>query len=369
MKTFKECFKKHKTNPHLKRKVFVAMSGGVDSSVAAALLKRDGYEVTGVFIKIWDPELSTCDWRAERRDALRATAKISVPLLTLDLSRDYKKLVINYLLSEYKLGRTPNPDVMCNKEIKFGLFYREALRLGADFIATGHYAIRRENDLLGISKDKEKDQTYFLWTIKQEILKHGLFPIGKYKKSEVRKLATKFDLSNAAKPDSQGLCFLGQIDFKTFLGRHLPKRFGKVLDEKGREIGEHNGVHFYTIGERHGFQVTVQTPASVPLYVIAKNVEKNILVVSPQPAKSMSAQNEIMLDQINWIIGLPPLPTEKLKARIRYRAPLVSCRVESLDHNRARVVFDKPLFGSAPGQSCVFYDSRGLICLGGGVII
>ncbi len=271
------------------KKVYVGMSGGVDSSVAAALLKEEGYEVVGVFIKIWLPELSNCDWRAERRDAMRAAAKIGIPLSTLDLSEEYKKLVIDYLLREYKLGRTPKPDVMSNKEIKFGLFYRAAIARGADFVATGHYALRRGSDLLapgkrgevadrplprlGVSKDKEKDQTYFLWTLTPEILAKTLFPIGDYKKSEVRKLATKFGLPNATKPDSQGLCFLGPVDFKDFLAQHLPEKIGQVLDEKGEVVGEHRGAHFYTIGERHGFTLFKQRPDETPRYIVAKDMK------------------------------------------------------------------------------------------------
>lgn len=359
----------------IKPKVFVAMSGGVDSSVAAALLKKQGYDIVGVFVKIagFTPSgVEGCDWREERRDALRAAARIGIPLVTLDLSAAYKKLVIDYLLKEYRAGRTPNPDVMCNKEIKFGVFYREALKRGADFVATGHYVKKK---LLGsscqllVSADKDKDQTYFLWSIKPDVLKHCLFPIGDYQKSEVRKLAAKFGLSNADKPDSQGLCFLGQINFKDFLAGYLPKKKGQVLNEEGKEVGEHNGAHFYTIGERHGFRVTAKTPDTSPLYVIAKDLVKNILVVSNQPRASVAARSEIVLDSVNWISGTPPLLAETIKVRIRYRAPLVSCRVECPTEDRARVIFTKPLFGSTPGQSCVFYDSRGIVCLGGGIII
>lgn len=368
------------------KKVFVAMSGGVDSSVAASLLQKAGYEVTGVFIKIWLPTLSACDWREERRDAMRVAARIGVPLITLDLSKDYKKLVIDYLLREYRAGRTPNPDVMCNKEIKFGIFYREAMKRGADFIATGHYASLRCGDdfpapgqggkvatkslpQLVTSADKNKDQTYFLWTLSSEILSKTLFPIGEYKKSKVRQLAKKFGLSNADKPDSQGLCFLGQIDFKDFLTEHLPIKLGPVCNEEGKKIGEHNGAHLYTIGERHGFRVTARTSNTTPLYIIAKDIKKNILIVSAQPTASQSVRREVNLNSVNWIAGAPPAPSQTIKARIRYRAPLLACRVASLPGNRARVTFLQPLFGATLGQSCVFYDSRGVTCLGGGVII
>ncbi len=329
-----------------KGKVVVGMSGGVDSSVAAALLKKEGYDVVGVFIKISVPELSNCDWRAERRDAMRAAAKIGLPLLTLDLSEEYKKLVIDYLLREYKAGRTPNPDVMCNKEIKFGVFYREAMKRGVDFVATGHYAIRRGDNFpapgqrgevatkssprLLTSRDKNKDQTYFLWTLTPEILAHTLFPIGEYKKSEVRKLAAKFGLPNAAKPDSQGLCFLGPVDFKDFLAQHLPEKVGQVLNEKGEVVGEHKGAHFYTIGERHGFTLFHQTPDEAPHYIVGKDVKNNTLTIAPKISE-LKIDNlggrEIVLKEVNWI-GRSPKSSDKLMARCRYRAPLVPCHIE-----------------------------------------
>ncbi|MEK7585273.1 MAG: tRNA 2-thiouridine(34) synthase MnmA [Patescibacteria group bacterium] len=353
-------------------KVCVGMSGGVDSSVAAVLLKKGGYEVVGVFIKIWIPELSNCDWRAERRDAMRAAAKIGIPLITLDLSAEYKKLVIDYLLREYRLGRTPNPDVMCNKEIKFGLFYREVMKRGADFIATGHYARKQ---LLGTScqllasKDKNKDQTYFLWTLTPEILSKTLFPIGDYKKSEVRKLAAKFGLPNAAKPDSQGLCFLGPVDFKDFLAQHLPEKVGQVLDGSGKVIGEHKGAHFYTIGERHGFTLSKQTPDEAPHYIVSKDMKNNTITIAVRIVNSKidnSRGREIILKEVNWI-GRAPKSSDKLMARCRYRAPLVPCHVK-VEGDRVKIIFDQPQTTIASGQSCVLYDARGVACLGGGVI-
>lgn len=349
----------------IKPKVFVAISGGVDSSTAAALLKKKGYDIVGVFIKI--EVAQGCDWREERRDARRAAAVLKIPLLTFDLSHQYEQSVIDYLLAEYRAGRTPNPDVRCNKEIKFGVFFNEARKHGADFIATGHYVLKQDSKLL-IAKDKNKDQSYFLWAIKPEVLESCLFPIGDYKKSQVRRLARKFGLPNADKPDSQGLCFLGPIDFKEFLAKYLPPKPGLVINEEGEEIGHHRGAHFYTIGERHGFRVAARIPGSLPLYVIRKDIIKNILVVSNQPLVSAAARGEVILDSLNWIAGAPPPADKKLKARIRYRAPLVVCRVENLPAHRARVTFVKSLFGPTPGQSCVFYDSRGTTCLGGGVI-
>ena len=242
------------------------MSGGVDSSVSAALLKKAGYEVTGVFIRVWEPfasaqdhSASLCNWREERREARRAAAHLDIPLLTLDLSKEYKKRVVDYFIAEYKAGRTPNPDVMCNKHIKFGVFYDWAMSQGADFVATGHYAqvsrnVKRKvpeisnsphrpregegSFSLEVSRDLNKDQTYFLWNLKTEQLPKVLFPIGNYTKPQVRALAKKFGLPNALKKDSQGLCFVGQIDFKDFLKRELAAKPGAVLDEQGKVIYE-----------------------------------------------------------------------------------------------------------------------------------
>ena len=387
-----------------RRKVFVAMSGGVDSSVAAALLKQAGHKVTGVFIHGWEPTRFAkvnsgqapiaCDWRAERRTALRAAATLDLPLLTVDASKEYETLIVEPMIADYRAGRTPNPDVLCNRLIKFDFLWRFAQVHGAAMLATGHYArMKRDNDSLKrdsdfpapgqrgevaikslprllVSADKEKDQTYFLWTLTQDDLAHTLFPIGDYRKTKVRELAKHFCLPNAAKPDSQGLCFVGPLNFKTFLRSYLPLKFGPVQDEEGREIGEHDGTHFYTIGERHGFRVTAQTPNTPPLYVITKDVMKNILIVAAKPSISAEVKKEILRDRINWISGTPtPTQASKLKARIRYRASLVDCQVENLRDHTARVAFTQALFGATAGQSCVFYDSTGTVCLGGGVIV
>ncbi|MBI2100409.1 MAG: tRNA 2-thiouridine(34) synthase MnmA [Candidatus Vogelbacteria bacterium] len=348
----------------VKPKVFVAMSGGVDSSVAAALLKKQEYEVTGVFIKI--DIGADCDWREERRDARRAAAVLKIPLLTFDLSREYQRSVIDYLVREYAAGRTPNPDAMCNKRIKFGAFFEEACRRGADFIATGHYAKLEKipNPKLQISKDEEKDQTYFLWSIRSEVVKNCLFPLGNYTKAEVRRLARKFGLPNAAKPDSQGLCFLSPIDFKDWLAEFLPEKPGPVLNEAGEVIGEHRGVHFYTIGERHGFIITKPLIAAGPHYVVAKAIVSNALTVAVKPKQSEWSIREIKLVEPNWFGGLPEAG-RTYGARLRYRAPLSSCRISAAT-GEIKVIFDKPQLGVAPGQSCVIYDQD--LCLGGGVI-
>ncbi len=513
------------------------MSGGVDSSVSAALLKEQGCEVVGVFIKVWQPSgekfASACTWREDRRDAMRVAAELEIPLITLDLEKEYKQSVVDYLVNEYKLGRTPNPDVMCNREIKFGAFYKWAMEHGADFVATGHYAqigltptlskgeggnsnplpfgegagggaelgfrtadkkfyrvlqeqalemrrkptlaekkiweklrkdsngfhfrrqhiidkfivdfvcleksliieidgdvhdyqierdqertnrlevlgfkiIRFKNEevlsdidtvlmkikealeeaspqpppkerggiqtpsLLGrgqgeglnlaklrISKDSAKDQTYFLWTLTPEILTHTLFPIGGYEKSEVRKLAKKFNLPTAEKKDSQGLCFVGKIDFKDFLKEFINEVPGDVINEKGEKIGAHDGAMFYTLGERHGFTITAKTPDDKPYYIVAKDVDKNTLTVSEKINLTKPAK-QIKLININWT-GEAPTENKKLMVQIRYHGELYPC---TLDGSTVTFLIESPLV--APGQSCVLYDND--VCLGGGVI-
>ena len=246
------------------KKVFVAMSGGVDSSVSAALLKKQNYAVTGVFIKVWQPNFAECQWRADRLDAMRVCAILGISFLDLDLEKEYKKQIFDYMVKEYKNGKTPNPDVMCNKKIKFGAFLNFALKNKADFIATGHYthfedpkpAVGQGKKLLtGI--DKNKDQSYFLWTLTQEQLKHCLFPVGGYTTPQVRKMARKFGLPVSQKKDSQGLCFVGKVDMKKFLERFISQKQGDILNQKGKIIGQHDGVFYYTIGQRHGFAIRV----------------------------------------------------------------------------------------------------------------
>ncbi len=371
-----------------KGRVFVGMSGGVDSSVSAALLKKLGYEVTGVFIKVWSPEWLPCGWKEERRDAMRCAAVLQIPFITINLEKEYKKGVVDYMISEYKAGRIPNPDVMCNKKVKFGSFFDWAIRNGADFVATGHYArvceiknqkskIKNSNKNLKLEynllagEDKNKDQSYFLWTLTQKQLSKTLFPVGYLEKSEVRRLAEKFGLPTASKKDSQGLCFLGKIDTKEFLKRYIKFKKGKVLNEAGEIIGEHNGSPFYSIGERHGFGITKNSPDGVdnaPYYIVDKNIKKNILVVSHNKKEEVSSRTEIEIENVSWIKGEFPDSNKKYSARIRYREDLKPCILSEV-HSRtkkARIIFDEPEESIASGQSLVLYD--GEICLGGGVI-
>ena len=365
------------------------MSGGVDSSVAAALLKNKGYDVTGVFMRSWSSELTAlnvagdiqCPWQKDREDAMRVATKIGIPLLTWDFSKEYKKEVADYMIREYKAGRTPNPDVMCNKHIKFGLFLEKALKEGADFIATGHYVrLKRTSRKLKVCKvksqklyeldelyklytarDGAKDQSYFLWTLTQEQLKYCLFPIGNYTKPEVRKMAKKFGLSTHSKKDSQGVCFIGALDMKEFLKHYIKPEKGKILDLDGNLIGSHDGVFYYTIGQRHGLDIK---NGKGPYYVVRKDVKRNVIYVGSN--KDLLSP-KMKLIGINWINSpvdkrLAKSFIHRLDVRVRYRAPLSKAVI----NNNGEVIFKKPEIAITPGQSAVLY--KGEEMLGGGII-
>lgn len=376
--------------------VFVGLSGGVDSAVSAALLKEQGYEVVGVFIKTWHPDFLECNEEEERRDAMRVAAHLNIPFLTFDLEDVYKREVADYMISEYKAGRTPNPDVMCNKEVKFGAFLKKAFFMGADFVATGHYAeialaqdflLRNVNhsqkQFLLRGKDASKDQSYFLWTLKQEQLNKILFPVGNLKKTEVRNLAEKFKLPVAEKRDSQGICFLGQVDLKEFLKHYIKPRRGKVIGAEGPEhsrgnkrevIGHHQGAVFHTLGERHGFTITKKSPNDGAYYIIGKDIKKNILIVSQNPLPNPSpliihregqGGEVIKIINTNWITKAPEA-NKAYTAQIRYHGEFLPCRIKVISKTKSEVIFAKPVM-AASGQSCVMYD--GDVCLGGGVIV
>ena len=352
----------------MNKKVFVGLSGGVDSSVSAALLKNQGYDVTGVFIKVWQPDFLECTWKEDRLDAIRVAAHLDIPFMTLDLEKEYKESVANYLVEEYKAGRTPNPDVMCNKTIKFGAFLKKALELGADYVATGHYSRNIFNKETGSYElhtgvDANKDQSYFLWTLTQERLEHILFPIGEYEKPRVREMAKKFGLLTATKKDSQGLCFVGKLDMKEFLKHFIPEKRGDVLNEKKEIIGYHDGAQFYTIGQRHGFIITKKTPEDIPYYIVGKDIENNKIIVSHKKNDFLSREKkEIVLTNTNWIAEEPP--KNCLSARIRYRQPLQKCIIKNED-DKFVLEFNEPQIVDS-GQSAVLYD--GSLCLGGGII-
>ena len=371
-----------------KKLVFVGISGGVDSAVSAALLKDQGYEVVGVFIRTWHPDFLECNEEDERRDAMRIAAHLNIPFLTFDLEDVYKKEVAEYMIAEYKAGRTPNPDVMCNKEVKFGAFLKRALAMGADFVATGHYARVSAQDKnkprvldakvgesmyfhLVKGNDVTKDQSYFLWTLNQDQLSKILFPIGHLPKVEVRKLAKKFDLPVAQKKDSQGICFLGAIDLKEFLKHYIKEKKGIVLNELGEEIGHHDGAVFHTLGERHGFTITKKGPNDGAYYVVAKDLKKNTLTVSTRQDLVVSARKDLAVDlkNTNWISGIPKsnqLKAKSYSCQIRYHGEFLPCTVICAKPGFAQVVFEQPLLVAA-GQSIVVYDKD--VCLGGGVVV
>ena len=351
------------------KRVFVGMSGGVDSSVSAAILKRAGYEVTGVFIKVWQPDWMECNWREDRLDAMRVAATLDIPFFTLDLEKEYKRDVVDYMIAEYKAGRTPNPDVMCNKSVKFGGFYDWAMERGADFVATGHYS-RIVGQALLAGSDPNKDQSYFLWNIRTDQLPRILFPIGDIEKPEVRKLARKFKLPNADKKDSQGLCFIGKVDIKEFLSHYMEPKAGNVLDEEGNVIGHHDGVFFLTIGERHGFFIDKKTPHDEPYYIVAKDLENNTITVSNKDKRGRLGQAKtlVRLEKTNWMSGTPVV-NKKYSGRARYRQPLEPLVFTSINEKEktAEIDFDKPQNALTPGQSLVVYE--GQVCLGGGIIL
>lgn len=332
------------------------MSGGVDSSVSAALLKRAGFDVTGVYMKQWSPKVlgKECIWKQERQDAMKVAQQLGIKFLTWDFSKKYEREVGRYMIDSYKKGITPNPDVMCNKIIKFGLFFNKAIKSGADFIATGHYA-KTNNAKLFKAKDKNKDQTYFLWTLSERQLEKTLFPVGGLVKPEVRELAKKFKLHVASKKDSQGVCFIGPLDMKNFLKSYIRPKKGKILSLKGEIIGEHDGVFYYTIGQRHGLGITA---GHGPYFVVKKNTEKNVIYVGKE--KDLYTK-KTKIKNIHWIEKPAKFPV-LVDARIRYRAPLAKAKLSKTGD----LAFTKPQRAIAPGQSAVFY--RGNAVLGGGVI-
>jgi len=339
----------------------VGLSGGVDSATSAALLQQEGYAVTGVFIKIV-VEGYPCTAGVDRLDAMRVAAHLKIPFIEVDLSKEYQERVFAASIAEFKEGRTPNPDVLCNREIKFGLFYDWARAHGADLVATGHYAQLEPNEqglpLLKTGADKEKDQSYFLWSVPQEVLAHTLFPIGHLRKSDVRKLAGKFNLPNADRKDSQGLCFLGPISVSDMLSKELHPMPGKVLDELGKVVGSHNGAALYTLGQRQGFTLLHEGTNTPAHYVIAKDMGANTITVSPSKFPRNATRTKIKLVETNWIGNTQDGP---MYARYRYRQTLIPAE---LDENNTVVLYEPhytPL-----GQSLVLYKQDR--CFGGGVI-
>lgn len=349
-----------------RKKVFVGLSGGVDSAVAALRLKQEGHVVVGVFIKVWQPDFLACNWEQERLDAMRVAAHLGIPFLTCDAAETYKKEVGDYFISEYKAGRTPNPDVMCNKSVKFGAFLTFAEKHRADFIATGHYARKNSAEppqlLRGI--DTGKDQSYFLWTLTQEQLSRTLFPIGVSTKSEIRTEAKTAGIPTAIKKDSQGICFLGHIDIPSFMRHFTTLEEGPVLDEEGNRIGTHQGALVYTIGQRHGFTVHTNEAKRSPVYVSAKNISKNTITVSPH-VPTLAPRTVIRLEKTNWIRQTPK-SNERYEAQFRYRQTPFNIIITESARDYCIFTLNEHADTPAIGQSCVLY--AGTECIGGGII-
>ncbi len=354
--------------------VFVGLSGGVDSAVSAALLKEQGYKVVGVFMKNWSGDdyglQADCPWEVDQHDAESVCVKLGIEFRSFNFEKEYRAKVVEYFFNEYSKGRTPNPDVMCNKEIKFKLFLEKAQELGADLIATGHYAIRADDELgnphMYKGVDNNKDQTYFLYNLTKEQLAKTLFPVGNLQKPEVRKLAEKFELPNAKKPDSQGICFIGEINVLQFLMKRIPEKEGDVIDiDTNNKVGTHKGVFFHTIGQRGGLGIGGQ---EVPYYVVAKDIDKNIIYVGHGHNHPAMLKSEIEIESLHLVnpeIETILLTDTNLSASIRYRHKPETGKLIFKDE-KYFFEFDKPQRAPSSGQSLVIY--RDNECLGGGII-
>lgn len=364
-------------------KVFLGMSGGVDSSVSAILLKEQGYDVTGVYMKNWSKDLPgmKCPWAEDLADAKRVAVGLDLDFEVWDFESEYKARVVDYMLGEFQKGRTPNPDVICNELVKFKLFYEKALARGADFIATGHYAKTRGDELLRAT-DENKDQTYFLYRISPAAIRQTIFPLGDFKKPEVKALAAERGLDVAHKKESMGVCFVGEVGIKDFLSEYLPTEPGEIRElESNRVLGYHDGAIFYTLGQRHGLYLG----GGLPYYVVKKDLLQNIVYVSRDLNAADLWTNELELEDL--VLRIPfseqdhyeiasdlsmiqntqvsgVLPRE-IQVRLRHRAPLISAQL-NIDSNQAKLIFPEKIKRPAAGQSAVIYD--GEVCLGGGVI-
>ncbi len=342
----------------MSKKVYVGMSGGVDSSVTAALLTRQGYAVTGVYMKNWSRDLPgfICPWREDYQDAKRVAVQLGIDFKMYDFETEYRQRVVDYMVHEYQAGRTPNPDIMCNQEVKFKLFLDTALADGADLIATGHYARIAGGQLL-TGVDVGKDQSYFLYRVTQAALQKSLMPIGELHKSEVRALAKKFGLATASKPDSQGICFVGNVGIKEFLLNELGRQpAGPIIDQTGQTIGQHDGAIFYTIGQRHGLDVG----GGLPYYVTRKDMPANTVYVTTNLDDKALWTKELELQDPHWI-GEHAKAGQLYQARLRYRGPLVPARLRG-----QKLILAEPQRGLAAGQSAVIYDADRV--LGGGIM-
>lgn len=341
--------------------VYVGMSGGVDSSLTAALLVEQGFTVTGVYMKNWTQDLPgmKCPWADDLADAKRVAVQLGIDFKVFDFENDYKHKVVDYMIEEYKRGRTPNPDIMCNQEVKFRLFLDAALEDGADMIATGHYA-RVEDGQLMTAADANKDQTYFLYRVTGEALKKTLFPLGGYTKPEVRKMAEERGLYTAGKKDSQGICFVGKIGIRDFLSQYVEQKPGEIIDTKSKTVlGHHDGAIFYTLGQRHGLEVG----GGLPYYVVGKDMEKNEVYVTTDLNDKTLWRDTVELLDTHWINATPE--SGEYQIRVRHRAPLVPATLV-FDGGQAKLTLTETQRAVTAGQSIVLYD--GDICLGGGIV-
>lgn len=354
------------------RSVIVGMSGGVDSSVSAYLLKQQGYNVSGLFMKNWDEDDGTeyCTAKQDLADAEQVCKTLGIPLHTANFAAEYWDNVFEHFLTEYRAGRTPNPDILCNREIKFNVFLRYAESLGAEAIATGHYAQLNHNrgktDLIK-GTDPNKDQSYFLHAVNEHALSKTLFPIGNYLKSDIRRIASEQHLITHNKKDSTGICFIGERRFKDFLQQYLPAQAGNIVDEHGHTIGQHEGLMYHTIGQRQGLGIGgLKNSKPEPWYVADKDIDSNTLVVVQGADHPALHHDYLLAENIHWI-GQPPTLPYQCHAKIRYRQSDQACHIEKSENNKIKVIFETPQRAISPGQSVVFYDKNR--CLGGGIIV
>ncbi|WP_445497492.1 tRNA 2-thiouridine(34) synthase MnmA [Photorhabdus sp. SF281] len=355
------------------KKVIVGMSGGVDSSVSAYLLQQQGYQVAGLFMKNWeeDDDEEYCSAATDLADAQSVCDKLGIELHTVNFAAEYWDNVFEHFLSEYKAGRTPNPDILCNKEIKFKAFLEFAAEdLGADYIATGHYV--RRKDINGKSQllrglDNNKDQSYFLYTLSHQQIAQSLFPVGELEKPEVRRIAEKIGLVTAKKKDSTGICFIGERKFRDFLGRYLPAKPGPIMTVDGETLGEHQGLMYHTLGQRKGLGVGgTKEGSEEPWYVIDKDVQNNILIVAQGHEHPRMMSAGLIAQQLHWVDRQPLTEEIRCVVKTRYRQQDIPCTVTPINEDKIEVRFANPVAAVTPGQSAVFY--QGEVCLGGGVI-
>lgn len=368
-----------KESANAKKTIIVGLSGGVDSSVSALLLKNQGYDVQGLFMKNWEEDETSeyCSVKADLNDVKSICKTLNIPLHTVNFAQEYWENVFSLFLDEYRAGRTPNPDILCNKEIKFKAFLDYALKLGADFIATGHYVQKTPHisedsspSYLLKGQDSNKDQSYFLYTLGQKELGKSCFPVGGMEKSSVRQIAKEANLVTHNKKDSTGICFIGKREFKSFLQDFLVNQPGSIQTPEGKTIGTHDGLMYYTLGQRQGLHIGgLKGALEKPWYVVAKNIRENILIVTQDTEHSWHFSQKLIATQVHWINGLPSQKSFLAKAKIRYRQTDQDCQVTLLSPQEIRVSFLEPQRAATPGQSIVLYQyDNPALCLGGGII-